>query len=254
MAEPGWQDANLGRLRALSIGSTDVPVSLIEAVHSRGLPVIQVYGATETAPFAICQRIDEAMSSVGSIGRACPGCAVRLVGDDGRDVTPGERGEIWVRGDNVLVRYWNDPAETSRALRDGWFLTGDVAHRDRDGNYWFDDRIKHLIISGGENIYPAEIERALRDHPAVAEVAVVGRADPKWGEVPVAVVVRAGPIDADGILAGLRGRIARYKRPRDVVFVEALPRNAMGKVVAADVRAMIAGPKDNTCSRDRPRG
>ena len=236
--DSGWKDADLSGLRTISIGSTDVPLPLIEAVQSRGVPVTQIYGATETGPFAIYQRVDEAFSSTGSIGRAGSKCAVRLV-RDGRDAADGTPGEIWVSGDNVMTGYWRNPGLTADALQDGWFRTGDIAKRDVHGIFWFVDRVKHVIISGGENIYPAEIERILGNVPGVAEVAVVGRPDPKWGESPVAVVAVERDMSADAVLAPLDGRIARYKHPKSVVFVEALPRNAMGKVVADKVRELV---------------
>ena len=235
---PGWSIADLSSLRAVSIGSTDVPVPLIETVQARGIPVLQIYGTTETCPLAIHQNIGNAMATTGSIGHAGSLCSVRLV-RNGRDVPDGEPGEIWVKGDNILREYWRDPELTSRMLQNGWFRTGDVACRDKAGLYRFVDRIKHVIISGGENIYPAEIERLLREVPGIAEVAVVGRSDPKWGEVPVALVVAPGGMEVDAVLRPLRGQLARYKQPKDVVFVDALPRNAMGKVVAADLRAML---------------
>ncbi|KMW60672.1 O-succinylbenzoic acid--CoA ligase [Candidatus Rhodobacter oscarellae] len=238
---PEWRAADLAGLRSLSIGSTDVPVELIEAVHARGVPVMQVYGATETCPFAIAQTVDDAMDTVGAIGRPAKGCSVRLVADD-QDVPDGVPGEIWVKGPNILREYWRSPELTAAAISDGWFKTGDVAMRDADGIYWFADRIKHVIISGGENIYPAEIERVLRRVPGVAEVAVVGRADERWGEVPVAVVV--GTADREALMTALRQGLARYKHPKDVVFVDALPRNAMGKVVTDQVRALA----QKTCS------
>ncbi len=239
MAVPGWADADLFNLRALSIGSTDVPVALIEAVHERGVPMIQIYGATETGPFAIYQHIDEAMTTVGSIGRAGVACSIRLVCPDGTDAPDGEPGEIWVKGRNILKGYWHDPEETEESLVDGWFRTGDVAICDQAGLYWFADRIKHVIISGGENIYPAELERILRSHPKIAEAAVVGRQDPRWGEVPVAVIKVRAALAEEEIYQAFEGKLARYKHPREVVFVDALPRNAMGKVVAEDVRKMI---------------
>ena len=241
MATEGWDGADLSALRAMSIGSTDVPRALIEAIHSRGVPLIQVYGATETAPFAIYQTVDDAMDTVGSIGRAGSRNSIRLV-DGLRDVAVGEPGEILVKGDNVLSEYWREPGQTAASLVDGWFHTGDVATLDEHGQYWFTDRIKHIIISGGENIYPTEIERVLRDLPGIIEVAVVGRSDPKWGEIPVAVVVSDGNVTNETVLAACDGRLARYKHPKAVVFVDALPRNATGKVVAAQVREMIANP------------
>ena len=144
-----------------------------------------------------------------------------------------------MKGPTVTTGYWRNPSETARSLTDGWLHTGDVARREADGLYWFMDRIKHVVISGGENIYPAELERVLRPHPKIREVAVVGRPDPKWGEIPVAVVAPAAEITEAEVLSAFNGALARYKHPKAVVFVEALPRNAMGKVVAAEVRAMI---------------
>lgn len=245
MADPAWAGLDLSRLRVLSIGSTDVPIDLITAVQDLGVPVIQIYGATETAPFAIYQRIPDAWDHPGSIGRVGSRCAARLIGPDGSDVAPGAIGEIWIKGANILHEYWRDPAETRRALVDGWFKTGDMARQDAAGHYWFADRVKHVIISGGENIYPAEIERVLRQCPGIKEAAIVGQRDAKWGEIPVAVLVAdqtSGPAPApEAVMAHLEARIARYKVPRRLIFVDALPRNAMGKVVAAELRALIAG-------------
>ncbi|MEZ5450495.1 MAG: AMP-binding protein [Thiolinea sp.] len=186
---PHWDTADLSSLRALAIGSTDVPVPLIEQTHARGIPVLQVYGATETSPLAIYQRCDYAFSSVGSIGQCGRECAIRLV-RDGQDVAPGDNGEIWVRGANLLSRYWNNPQATDTYLTAGWFHTGDVARCDAQGFYWFADRLKHVIISGGENIYAAELERVIRELPGLTELAVVGRPDAKWGEVAVVVAVQ----------------------------------------------------------------
>ena len=238
MATPEWRTKQSETLRGLSIGSTDVPLEMLKAVHACGVPMLQVYGATETTPFAIFQTVDTAMINEGSIGIEGANCQIRLVVDD-QDVAQGDAGEIWVKGDNVFTHYWQDPVETQKALEDGWFKTGDVARQDSDGNYWFVDRIKHVIISGGENIYPSEIERLLRDHPKLAEVAVVGAADVRWGEVPIVVAVSKTDCCEADVVGVLDGKLARYKMPKKVLFVAALPRNAMGKIVAADVRAMI---------------
>ena len=240
LAQEGWLTANLASLRMIAIGSTDVPVPLIEAVHDRGIPVVQVYGATETAPTAIYQTADIAFDSAGSIGRAGCACEIRITGPDGTDMPVGEVGEIWVRGANILTRYWNNEAASRASITDGWFHTGDMARIDDAGLYWFADRLKHVIISGGENIYPAELERVLREMPGLAEFAVVGRDDERWGQVPVIVAVRAeATVTGDAVLAHFDGRLARFKRPKDVVFVAALPRNALGKIVADEVRALL---------------
>jgi len=178
------------------------------------------------------------MNSVGSIGRAGSFCDIRLVAN-GVDVELNEPGEIWVKGDNVLSEYWKNPDLSAQAIQNGWLRTGDLATCDANGCYWFKDRIKHVIISGGENIYPAEVERILRLIDGISEVSVVGKPDSVWGEIPVAVVVAKRTIEKADVLAPLHGQLARYKHPKEVVFIDTLPRNAMGKVVADRVRALI---------------
>ncbi|MBX2880146.1 MAG: AMP-binding protein [Granulosicoccus sp.] len=235
--EPAWTAATLESLRAISIGSTDVPISLIRQVHARGIPLLQVYGATETGPVAIYQRLDLSPEE-GSIGRAGLLCEIQLSDAQGLPVALGESGEIWVRGNNVLSAYWNNPAASEECLCDGWFRTGDIAHCDEQGNYWFDDRLKHVVISGGENIYPAELERVIREVPGVQEVSVVGRPDQRWGEVPVAFVVASTDMSEATILTACQS-LARFKHPKGVIFVDALPRNALGKIVVAEVRKLL---------------
>ena len=232
---PDWKPESYRSLRAISIGSTDVPVSLINQVQEGGIPLIQVYGATETGPVAIYQRIEHA-GRVGSIGRAGMLCDVRLCNESGAVVKDGESGEIQIKGDNILSHYWRNDAATEECVKEGWFCTGDIAHRDPDGYYWFDDRLKHVVISGGENIYPAELERLIREVPGVTEVAVVGKPDKRWGEVPVAVI--AGSADKDAVLESCE-LLAKFKRPRDVVFVDALPRNALGKIQVQRVKSLL---------------
>src|SRR5215471_3745994 len=185
---PGWAETDLSSLRAVTTGSTQVPQPLIDAVTARGVPVLQVYGSTETSPIAVYTRLGGDLGRPGSTGLPGLACEARVVDDAGREVPHGERGEVVVRGPNVLFEYWGNAAATAEALREGWFYTGDVGTRDADGYFTIIDRKKNLIISGGENIYPAEVERVLIAHPAVAEAAVVGCADPRWQEVPVAFV------------------------------------------------------------------
>jgi fatty-acyl-CoA synthase len=242
VAHPGWAGADLSSLRAIGAGSSEVPIALIEAFHAHGVPVQQVYGATETGPIAIAQTREEALAAPGSIGRPVPGTEARIMGPDGTPRPAGEAGEIEVRGPNLARGYWNAPEATAAAFRPGgWFATGDIAVRDREGRYWFRDRRTHVIISGGENIYPAEVERVLRGAPGVREGVVCGRPDPRWGEVPVAVVVPGPGFDAAAVLRHFDGQLARFKHPRAVVTVEALPRTALGKVQMAAVRRMAAG-------------
>ncbi len=246
LRHPGWDRARLPQMRMFNTGSTDVPVEIIEAVHDRGVPMVQVYGATETGPIATYQKATEAFRTVGSIGRPALHCQVRTVRPDGTDCAIDEPGEILVRGPNNFSHYWNDPEATAAALTDGWFRTGDVARIDGDGLFWFADRIKHVIISGGENIYPAELERILNRLPGLREAAVVGRPHPKWGEVPVVAAVPGDdPPDRATILAAFEGRIARFKQPRDVVFLQRLPRNALGKVLAGELRRLVVQLSDS---------
>ena len=242
MALPQWHSADLSSLRMITTGSVTVGESLIRLVHQRGVPVIQVYGSTETSPIAAYQRADEAEEGIGSSGRSAVHCELAIVDDAGREVPAGVSGEILVCGPNVMIGYWRDPEMTAASLRDGWFRTGDVGHFDERGYLFIDDRKKDMIISGGENIYPAILERILAECADLAEAAVVGRPDPRWEEVAVAVVVPRPGVrlcDTD-ILALFEGRIARFAIPKDVIFVEALPKNAMGKVVKSDLRVLVA--------------
>ena len=229
---PRWNGTDVSTLRAVTTGSTLVPQPLIDAVTARGVPVLQVYGSTETCPIAIYTRLGGDLSRGASTGLPGLHCEACLVDEAGHEVPSGTPGEVVVRGPNVLSEYWGNAAATREALRDGWYHTGDIGTRDADGYFYVRDRKKNMIISGGENIYPAEIERVLHEHPAVAEAAVIGCPDPKWQEVPVAYVVRRRgmPVDADDLLRHVAAQLARFKIPRDVVFVDDLPRNALGKV------------------------
>lgn len=237
---PAWPDADLSSLRSITTGSTDVPRSLIDQFHARDVAVIQVYGATETGPLAIYQQAHEAITSAGSIGRAGLHSEIRLADNAGQAVGANTPGEIWVRGPHVANGYWDRQSRTSRPFDDGWFRSGDIATMDNDGVYWFTDRKKHVIISGGENIYPAELERVLDHSGLFKEAAVVGRSDKRWGEVPVVVAVRREPELTEMMVRALfEGKLARYKHPQAVFFCDALPRNAMGKVKVAEVREML---------------
>ena len=240
---PGWAEADISSLRLLTTGSSIVPVDLIDAVHARGIPVCQTYGLTETAPVTIYQKPGDCALKPRSTGKCGLHCETAIADDDGNPVPDGVSGEILVRGGNVLLEYWNNPDETRRALRDGWFHTGDVGWRDEDGDIFVDDRKKDILISGGENIYPAEIEQVVHRMDDIGDIAVVGRPDARWGEVPVAFVVPApgAAIGADDFLARFDGRLARFKHPKEVVFVDALPKNAMGKTLKHVLRERVTG-------------
>jgi len=242
IAHPTWPRSDLSSLRMIHAGSMIVPDSLIQAFHARGIPVGQIYGSTETAPFATVLLKDDAQAKLGSAGKPALHTEIRLVADPERSGDTAEGvGEVWVRGPNVMRGYWNAPEATRAALVDGWYRTGDLARRDADGFYWIVGRSKDVIISGGENIYPAELENVLADCPAIAEAAVVGLADAKWGEAACACVVRApgATLDEAGVLALFKDRLARYKHPRRVLFMEALPKTAMGKVQKFELRKAV---------------
>jgi len=231
IAHPGWARADLSSLKLLMTGSMVVPESLIHAFHERGVPVGQIYGSTETSPIALVLTRDSAQRKVGSTGKPAAHCEVKLV-----------RGQICVRGPNVMRLYWNDPVATAGVLdAEGWFHSGDLARVDDDGDYWIMGRSKDVIISGGENIYPAELEGVLAECPAIAESAVVGVADAKWGEAACAVVVRrpGAVLDEAAVLALFKDRLARYKHPRRVVFADALPKNALGKVQKHELKKRL---------------
>jgi fatty-acyl-CoA synthase len=236
---PDWPGADLGSLRAAWAGSSTLPDALVEAFHARGVPVCNVYGATETGPFSIALGPRHARSHMGSCGWPAPGVQVRLdavQAEAGRAASTRSGamqtdgvGEVLLCGPAVVSHYWPDrPARDAQ----GWLRTGDLALQASDGSYRIVGRAKDMIISGGENIYPAEIENLLAAHPAVAEVAVIGLPDPRWGEAVVAVLVtRPGAAAGDAeLLAWLGEHIARYKLPRRIVRLPELPRTALGKV------------------------
>ena len=236
---PLWETTDLSSLRAVATGSSQIPVPLIKAFNDRGVPVIQIYGSTETGPTAIYTRVGGDLSRMTSTGLPGLYCEARIVDDDGREVPHGTAGEVIVRGPNVLYEYWGNADATAEALRDGWYHTGDIGTRDADGYFYIHDRKKNMIISGGENIYPAEVERVLHDHPCIAEAAVIGCPDPKWQEVPVAYIVcrKDMTISAEDIKTFVGQHLARFKIPREIVFVETLPRTALGKVQHFMLRA-----------------
>ncbi len=229
---PLWETTDLSSLRAVAAGSSLIPVPLIKAFMARNIPVIQIYGSTETGPTAVYTRVGGDLSRLTSTGLPGLYCEARIVDNDGREVPHGTTGEVVVRGPNVLYEYWGNAEATAEALRDGWYHTGDIGTRDEDGYFYIHDRKKNMIISGGENIYPAEVERVLHDHPCVAECAVIGRPDPKWQEVPVAYIVcrQEMTIAPEEIKAFVGQHLARFKIPREIVFVDSLPRTALGKV------------------------
>ncbi|HET9656894.1 MAG TPA: long-chain fatty acid--CoA ligase [Kineosporiaceae bacterium] len=238
LQSPRWAQVDLSRVRNLLCGGAPVPEPLIRAYTERGLSFIQGYGMTETSPGALLLDRDRVQTKLGSAGYPHFFTDVKVVRPDGSEVGVGEKGEIVVQGPNVMAGYWQNPQATATSLVDGWFHTGDVAVVDTDGAVYVVDRIKDMIISGGENIYPAEVESALHEHPAVLDCAVIGVPDEKWGEVgrAVVVLVPGQEFTVEQMREFLTERLARYKIPRSLSVVEALPRNASGKILRKNLR------------------
>lgn len=202
--------------------------------------IFAAFGQTEMSPVTCMLLGDDAIRKLGSVGRVIPTVSARVVDDNMNDVPVGEVGEIVYRGPNLMVGYWNNPKATAEAFAGGWFHSGDLVRQDEEGYVWVVDRKKDMIISGGENIYCAEVENVLAAHPAIMEVAVIGRPHEKWGEVPVAVVA-LNSATAESISLGeldsfLTERLARYKHPKALEVVDALPRNPSGKVLKTELR------------------
>jgi len=239
-----FREADLSTVR-FSCGGAPCPLSIIEAFRDRGLLFQQGYGLTETAPTCLIIPAADAFRKAGSAGKAAVHVEVRVVDDEGKDVPPDAVGEVWTRGPNLFSGYWRRPEATAEAFAGDWFRTGDLARIDAEGFIYIVDRKKDMIISGGENIYPAEVEDVLYRHPAVAEVTVVGIPDERWGEVPKAfVVTKPGQsMTADDVLRFCEGRLARYKIPKAVAFVNVLPRNAAGKVLKRQLRDLPASDR-----------
>ena len=238
-AAPRFATADLSSLRLALSGGAPIPEALLRTWLDRGLMIVQGYGLTECSPGVTMLRAADGARKLGSAGTACFFSDVWVVRPDGTAAPAGEPGEVLASGPNVSPGYWHNPAATAAAFTDGWLHTGDLAVADEDGYLRIVDRVKDMFISGGENVYPAEVERALYTHPAVAECAVVGVPDGKWGEVGRAfVVVRDGQQLTEAELLGhLDGRLARYKIPRSAVFVPGLPHNAAGKLLKSGLRS-----------------
>lgn len=228
-------------LRWFLSGAAPVPVALIEAYAEMGIEIHQVYGLTETCGPACLTTPEDALRKAGSTGKAFFHTDVKVVRPDGSECADHEPGEVVVAGDHIMLGYWNRPDATAETLIDGWLHTGDVATRDEEGFIWIQDRLKDMIISGGENVYPAEIENVILGCPGVADVAVIGIPSEKWGESPLAVVVKKDPdLDESTVIAHCDGKLARFKMPVAVRFVDVIPRNASGKALKRDLRPRFA--------------
>ncbi|HKY92615.1 MAG TPA: long-chain-fatty-acid--CoA ligase [Nevskiaceae bacterium] len=240
---PAAKTADFSSLRLVMYAGSPISATLLKrALVEMKCQFMQFYGATESSGAMTllrpAQHDLETESKLRSCGTPLPLIEIRIVDADGRDVPEGQTGEFWVRGPNIFRGYWNQPDATAAVLKDGWYRTGDAGYRDRDGLLYIVDRVKDMIVTGGENVYSAEVEQALAKHPAVKQCAVIGVPDPKWGEKVTAVVIPATGASPtpEELIAHCRGLIAGYKVPKSVHFVEAMPMTATGKVLKRAVR------------------
>ncbi len=235
---PAFKDSSFPTMVAPAVGGSPTPLPLIEAWAERGMPLQQAYGMTETSPLVLALPADKCTEKIGSAGLPALHNEVRIVTEDGREAEVGENGELWCRGPNITPGYWNHPEATAEAFSDGWLKTGDAARRDEDGFYYIVDRWKDMYISGGENVYPAEVESVIYQLAQIGEVSVIGVPDEKWVEVGRAIVVlKEGETLVDTeIINHCRQNLARYKVPQSVVFIDEIPHNATGKVLKRELR------------------
>jgi len=245
---PDFESAELARVRSWGCGGAPLADVLVERYAAKGVKVCNGYGMTETGPTAFIAMKEDALRKIGSVGKPLMLLDVRIVDADGNDVAEGESGEIWMRGPGLTPGYWNKPAETAKAITpDGWLKSGDIGRRDADGCYYVAGRIKEMYISGGENVYPAEVENVLARHPSILETAIIGVADEKWGEVGHAFIMLrpdAAPVTAAEVIQFCRANVAGYKTPRHVTFVDEFPRTAAGKI-----RKHLLTPERNAHAR-----
>ncbi|MCH9672713.1 MAG: long-chain-fatty-acid--CoA ligase [Gammaproteobacteria bacterium] len=240
---PNVQNYDYSSLRWAISGATPVPVTLIERFAEIGIEIHQAYGLTESGGPGCIISPDDALKRIGSTGKAFFFTEVRVVDGAGQSVQPGEPGEVLIKGQHIMKEYWNNPEATAETIRDGWLYTGDVALVDEDGFITIHDRVKDMVISGGENVYPAEIENTLLSHPSVVEAAVIGQPSERWGESPFAIVVRRDEtLSEAALLQYCAEKLARFKLPKGVGFVEEIPRNPTGKALKRILRERFPGP------------
>jgi fatty-acyl-CoA synthase len=239
MNSPRFEDADFGHVHFFISGGAPCPPSLIEAwSRQKNVVMRQGYGLTEVGVNCFSMTDQDALQKRGSVGKPIFHSQMRLVDVDGIDVPAGKTGELIIRGPHVCVGYWNNPTATAESLRDGWFHTGDMARMDEEGYFYIVGRFKDMIISGGENVYAAEVEAIFREHDCVLDAALIGQPDEKWGEVGLMIVARkpSQTVSADELLQFCQGRLAKYKIPKRIEFVESLPYSPYGKVIKAELR------------------
>lgn len=233
-----WEDSDLSGVVSWACGGSAMPVALLERYAERGIVIRQGMGLTETSPTLFLTDEEHALDKAGSVGKAAMHTEIRVVDEMGRDVAIGEIGELWARGPNVTPGYWQRPEANEESFTDGWLHTGDAARIDEDGYVYIVDRWKDMYISGGENVYPAEVEQVYFRHPNVVDVSIIGVPDDRWGESGLAVVVvrDGGAFDEAEFLEFGRGLLANYKLPKAAWVVDEIPRNAAGKILKRELR------------------
>ena len=243
MQHPNFQSAELSRLQIAGVGGAPCALAILEGWSARGVPLVQGWGMTETSPAGTMLDAADAIRKVGSAGKAMMHTAIRIIGDDGKDVDQGGIGELLIKGPNITPGYWNKPEATASAFTDGWLHTGDAARMDDEGFVYIVDRWKDMYISGGENVYPAEVENVLFQLPQVADAAIIGVPNERWGEVGMAIIVRKADqaLEEGDVIRHCLGRLAKFKVPQAVTFVDVLPRNATGKVLKRELRVQFVG-------------
>ncbi len=243
MQHPDFETTDLSRLGVAGVGGAPCALAIIETWAGRGVEIVQGYGMTETSPGVTMLDPADALRKIGSAGKPLLHTGVRIVRDDGTDCAHGEVGELWTKGPNITPGYWNKPEATANSFHDGWLKTGDAARLDDEGFIYIVDRWKDMYISGGENVYPAEVENVLFQLPAVADAAVIGVPNEKWGEVGLAVLVLkpGAEIDRAAVVEHCVSRLAKFKVPNDIAVIDALPRNATGKVLKRELRVQFVG-------------
>jgi fatty-acyl-CoA synthase len=243
MQHDKFAGTDFSRLKVAGVGGAPCALSILETWGAKGVPLIQGYGMTETSPGTSMLDAADAMRKVGSAGKPFLHTEVRIVDDNGQDIRAGEIGELWTRGPNITPGYWNKPEATESAFHEGWLKTGDAARIDHEGFIYIVDRWKDMYISGGENVYPAEVENVLHQLPQVADAAVIGVPDPRWGEAGKAILVVKPDqeLSTEQVIGHCIANLAKFKVPQSVEFVEVLPRNATGKVLKRELRTQFVG-------------
>ncbi len=236
--DPAYETADFSRIVIAAGGAEPMPEPLLKSWYQHGVPIVEVYGMTEVCGLACSLLREDIPDKIGSAGKAAMFIDMKIMKSDSEEAAPGEQGEIWMRGANVTPGYWQRPEADRDSFVDGWLRSGDIGRKDEEGFIYIDDRMKDMYISGGENVYPAEVENVLYMMPQISEVAVVGISDPKWGEIGCAVVVlkEGAELDLAKVRQHCDAHLAKYKHPQQLVIKDELPRNATGKVLKFKIR------------------